>query len=254
MTSYVNFLLFCPSCGARLAGKDAICETLGYSQLWSDRKAVNAISLAGECRVVRCPGCSHDFWISEAHKIDQKHPDFKSKVKSLEGGLVYSWSSWKNFGCNLLTIRGMLSLVFHYDRLLKKWTNLSAENEKYLRMRLWWACNDLIRNNLSTRIWKVFHGEMSAGAWLRQWFFNRKAGRAFDKAAELFAENLRKLALLNSQSDEPDGLLQAEIFRQLGNFDKAKNLAKSFVCKSFHSEMLEYQIRKRNSRVFMIAG
>jgi hypothetical protein len=254
MTSYVDFLLFCPSCGARLAGKEAICETLGHSQLWSDQKAVNAISRAGESRVARCPACSHDFWLSEGSKIDQKHPDYKSKMKSLEGGLVYSWSSWNNFGSNLLTIRGMISFVLHYDRLLRKWTNLNPEKETYLRMRLWWACNDLIRSNISAHIFKVIRGEMSAGAYIRQWLFNRKAERAFDKVADLFTENLRKLAMLNCQGEDTDALLQAEIYRQLGNFDEAKRVAKSVSSNTFHAELLDYQIKKRNSRVFLIAG
>lgn len=148
----------------------------------------------------------------------------------------------------------MISFVLHYDRLLRKWTNLNPEKETYLRMKLWWACNDLIRSNISAHIFKVIRGEMSAGAYIRQWLFNRKAGRAFDKVAELFAENLRKLAMLNSQGDETDALLQAEIYRQLGDFDEAKRIARSIESKAFHSELIVNQIKNRNSRVFLIAG
>lgn len=254
MTSYLDYLVQCPLCASWLAGKKPVSETLNHSQLWSDGKSMNEISVVGECEVIRCPACAHDFWADEAKHVENRQPEYHQLVNAENGQLVYSWASWRDFGCNLNVLKGKLALIGHYERLLEKWPDLELNKAFHLRQCLLWAYNDLIRDLFPSDLSSLLTGNLSLMAWISNLKINHEARKEFIAMQSAYRENLHDLIVLTAQHDEIDPLRLIELYREKGDFKQAKML----VTKETRHTHLVAALRKRISRhdclVFKVAG
>jgi hypothetical protein len=77
---------------------------------------------------------------------------------------------------------------------LQSGLDTTPEKERYIRMSLWWAGNDLIRRRKSTRL------------------------------SDAHLENLRSFADLLSEGDDNQRLMKAEVLRQTSQFEAAMRI------------------------------
>jgi hypothetical protein len=85
-----------------------------------------------------------------------------------------------------------------YQRALAAGMASTPEKQRYLRTRLWWAANDSLRSGLVERT-PEFWTEQIVG-------------------------NLRAIAELLDGGDAEARLMRAEVFRELGEFDRAASV------------------------------
>ena len=137
----------------------------------------------------------------------------------------------------------------------------SIDQEIYFRRLLWWAYNDLIRNKFQISIERYTSKEMS----LRVWYRNRKkileGTKLFKQHHEDFLDNLSILAHLLEDRYTPDdeeyeatNLDIIEMYRQLGDFDKAKELLEKTSRRTYFISRIEEKVKEKDDLVFLVTG
>lgn len=246
MLKYDSYYFQCPHCKAWLEGRNLKAEMVNEAILYSDGKVLNDNLITTPQKMILCPSCAHAFWV--------EHPDEPFITYDKPDADVYSWNIWRFFGIRFSDNKGKLALINHYKTFLKK-SHYEAKNEIYLRRLLWWAYNDLHRNHQHVRLKYLLNGFMSFGVWHE----NRKmiidGERLFIKNLKGFTDNLnRLLVLLEKHPDEQIDLEVPEIYRELRQFDKAKELLDQMGSRThFTNEMLRHS-KWKDSRVFMVTG
>jgi len=107
------------------------------------------------------------------------------------------------------------------------------EDERHLRFTLWWLFNDRIRhrNFFSKLLSKLFFLPMESHLWKN------------DKEKKLWCENLDSLFNLMDVSKPEDQLIQAEICREQGEFERALE-----ILDSIHDPNLELGVQALSQR------
>ena len=156
----------CPHCNARFVQEDTLSGNTIGAKVYTDGKR-EAKMLPDHPALVKCPVCGGLFWVQEAEEVDSGFEAAEGKPKVLD-------PSEKEM------------LAFLADQ------NLPKDKEIYLRMRAWWAAND---------VWR--------------WLPNPKP--AFSKEQ---VKNLDALSALFDESEPNQRILKAEIAREMGRFDE----------------------------------
>ncbi len=169
----------CPSCKKIVTeGSLASGNTFGAIH-WSDGK-MDAEMLPEFPGVVSCPECRELFWIKDAKTVgeydwfngeDYEEPEEWKKAKSV-----------KDPG------------IEDYQNALNQGLDSSKDREKYIRVHLWWALNDLVR-------------------------YEEKQPELFRQYQEIFQNNLESLVGLLENCDAAGQIMKAEIARELGEFE-----------------------------------
>lgn len=197
-------------------------------------------------KLILCPSCGHNFWIENPVEplITYEKPDFE----------VYSWNTWRFYGVRHSDNKGKLALINHYKTFLKK-SHYEPKKEIYLRRFLWWAYNDLHRNHQHVRLKYFLNGFMSFGVWNNNRRMILEGEKLFIKNYKDFTANLnRLLSLLEKHPEEQLDLELPEIYRELRQFDKAKELLDQAGSRThFTNEMLRHS-KWKDGRVFMVSG
>lgn len=192
MTSYVYELKKCVSCQNEYLTSSLRSGNNFGSQYYTDGFVSG--SMFEEAYITRCPRCNTFYWksslptielISERERINNK----------------YGWSEdFSTFNLN-------------YETLLANpiWTNL--EQEQYIRVRAWWAHNHQYREEFQSKnpLDQVFLKNDSLNS------------TEFQISSEQKKNLMRVIELLDLQLEE-NRLMMAEIYRELGDFDKSKSL------------------------------
>jgi len=194
--------IFCPHCDGEMLNYVGISGNTIGATLWTDG-FLDAPMLQPYVRAIRCPHCSKAFFRDDARSSGISREDSLAEGDDAVPG-VYD---------------GGLSA---YRELLGKTDD--RERMHYLRIRIWHAQNDKVRKA---------HGKA-----LRERRRARFGGASDDTDAApplkvevpvanaSFQANLR--ALLELLGDNPDDtLMRAEIWRELGGFDQALEIART---------------------------
>ena len=246
MTSFELFYVQCPCCGAWLTGKKAKAETINQSVLYSDGMVISDLFPVNPQKLVCCPGCSHAFWLEPHHE----HP----KVEGINDMGPYAWGSWRFFGANLDENRGRMALIRHYLRILDQLKPFAPEQEIYLRYALLWAYNDLYRHSKEGAVGRLIRSHSSMRVRLSQYLFHREGIRLFLAHQNGFIRNINRLIALLEQNP-PDDLVQlVELYREAGEFQKAKDLLKSVPRRTHYINRLMACIKESDKKVFRVAG
>ena len=126
---------------------------------------------------------------------------------------------------------------------------------------MWWAYNDLIRNRYQINIERFTSKEMSFKVWWR----NRKK---LLQGIEIFlmhhndyVDNLGKLVDLLKDRYTPDdeeyeatNLDIIEIYRQLGDFNSAKDMLKVTSRRTYFISAIEEKVDEKDDLVFLVTG
>ena len=143
------------------------------ARFWTDGK-MNAPMLPDEPRLVKCPHCDALIWIEEMEEVEEVMP-------------------WEQTEFSIRAKPFIVPKFRAYISLLKT-ADHTRENEKYVRIRAWWAGNDKRRSASANRK-DISKGEQ---------------------------QNLESLVELLNAADEQECLMMAEIYRELGKFEESE--------------------------------
>lgn len=246
MLKFDPYYFQCPNCHAWLEGRNLRPELINESILYSDGKVLNDNYITTRQKLILCPSCGHVFWVEDPEKanITTQKPDAD----------IYSWNTWRFYGIRFSDNRGKMALIRHYQTFLKK-CYYEPKNEIYLRRLLWWAYNDLHRNHQHIRLKYFLNGFMSYGVWHNNRMMILEGEKLFLKNLNDFTDNLhRLLSLLQKHPDEAIDMELAEIYRELRQFDKAKEMIEESGSKTYFGNELIRHSKWKDPRVFMVSG
>lgn len=246
MLKFDPYYFRCPNCHAWLEGRNLKPELINESILYSDGKILNDNYITTRQKLVLCPSCGHAFWVEDPERanLTTQKPDAD----------IYSWNTWRFYGIRFSDNRGKLALIKHYQTFLGK-CYYEPKNEIYLRRLLWWAYNDLHRNHQHIRLKYFLNGFMSFGVWRDNRMMILEGEKLFLKNLNDFNENLQRLlSLLQKYPDEAIDTEVPEIYRELRQFDKAKELVEESGSKSYFTNEIIRHSKWKDPRVFMVSG
>ena len=246
MLKYDSYYFQCPCCHAWLEGRNLKSELVNEAILYSDGKVLYDNYITTRQKMILCPSCGHVFWV--------ENPTEPFITWDKTEAAVYSWNTWRFFGINFSDNKGKLALINHYQYFLKK-SSYDPKKEIYLRRLLWWAYNDLHRNFQYIR-WKYFlNGFMSYGVWSSYRRMLLEGEKLFLKNLKSFNENLnRLLVLLEKHPSEQIDLELPEIYREMRQFDKAKELLDQASSRTHFTNQMLKRSKWKDGRVFMVTG
>lgn len=199
----------CPKCDNLMSVNSLLSGNTFDSELYSDGK--NIFPMLPEFPdLTICPKCKTIFWLSKTEK---------------EG--VYEWGEetnvkWKNADhAKFLTIK-------EYFLALEYLTDLTKEEELFIRERIWWAYNDRVRNRK-----ELFESDGDDLTWQ--------------------TNNLRLINLVNTGKDF-DMIMTAELYRNMGNFEKSLEILNN-INNPAHKELISLFMKEcklKNTKVFRL--
>ncbi len=166
----------CPGCHGNIIQETMKSGNTFGARSWTDARMV-APMLPDYPWLIKCPKCSDVFWVNEAKEVGRR----KSWEKK---------GRWADAVEPTLPSEDDLFLVLQSNKL-------DRGKEIYVRQRIWWGFNDLIR-----------YQEAGEGKPMPQ----------------RHADNLWALAGLLDENDAGSRILKAEIARELGEFDECRRL------------------------------
>ena len=212
MTTFQPIILVCPFCKQQMYEYQLASVTIYKSNYYSDSKTETEPFIDNDNAIKVCASCSQVFWLEDA----VFHTDNPYK-------LVDSLPQAIDLADFLLKMDNnfQVDLIEYYEKLLKQGFANNNEKKYYLRMRLWWAINNLVRYQSS-----FFKSFISVVPNRKLYFFlknriqQKKLFRSFDV---LLKNNMEQLIRLVNPADEEANFLLAEMHREIGQFRKAKH-------------------------------
>ena len=246
MLKFDPYYFQCPNCKAWLEGRNLKSELVNEAILYSDGKILYDNYITTRQKLVLCPSCGHAFWIENPVEpiITWQKPD----------AFIYSWNTWRFYGIKFSDNRGKMALIRHYKTFLQK-SHYEPTKEIYLRRLLWWAYNDLHRNHQHIRLRYFLNGFMSFGVWRCNRNLIIEGEKLFLRNLSGFTENLKRLkALLEKHPEEQIDLEMPEIYRELRQFDKARELLDQAGSRTYFTNEMIRHSKWKDPRVFMVSG
>lgn len=235
MTTFHEIAIKCPHCGELMRDYELMSYTVHRSINYSDGFCDNGISKIKDISI--CAQCNGVFWREDAklgEELDMKVMD------GLESALDMMDLPWK-----FDEDRQEKQILF-YEELLKSEFADNDWKEFYLRTRLWWSINDLVRH-LSG---------LSSAKDLKQFRFilkhRRESSRLFKKYEELIKENLDRLIFLYIKEGNVDLIYLADMYREKSDFKKAMEILLKVEQKGAIYNKMKHKIRRKNKRVFQL--
>jgi len=236
MTLFHPVVLKCPQCGALMTSY----ELMSYSvhsepESWSDGKTGSGIPQVD--RIGICPVCRVPFWKKDYTLPDnpdwQPHDELADVMDLLD--LEWRFDDDRD-----------IKAVDYYYNLLDTYLPETDEKELYIRNRLMWCINDLVRYN--TPWWKARNYRM-----LKAIVKNRRESlEKFDKLAKMMRDNLERMIFLYIKSDDVDLVFLAELYREHGNFKKAAEILGKVERKTGTWRKFSRKVRRKDNIVFKI--
>ena len=252
MIKFDTFYYQCPRCKSWMEGHLLISSMVNQSILYSDGKILNDGYITEHQKMIVCPACAHWSWVEKYEEpyITKKKPCDTS----------YTWNSWRFYGVHFGSNEGRLALVNHYKNFLEK-SDYTKDQEIYFRRLMWWAYNDLVRNRYQISIDRYTSKEMSFKVWWRNRKKILKGYETFMQHHDDYLKNLDTLVnLLNDRYTPDDEEYEAtnldiiEMCRQLGDFEKAKELLEKSSRRTYFISAIEQKVEDKDDLVFLVTG
>jgi hypothetical protein len=196
----------CPNCEALISNKSIGGGNNFNAKIFSDTKSIS-LMLAEFPIITKCIKCDTIFWLSKMEPI-KKIPlgyNYKKPIKKIPWGYNYKKPSEYQ--------KAIFLTIEDYFRALENGLAENQEDEKYIRIQIWWAYNDRIRINDFT----IFLPETIA--------INKNNKLFTDNNDEMkWRENCEKLISILDPSIEDEKIMIAELYRNLGDFEKCKSI------------------------------
>jgi hypothetical protein len=188
--------------------------------------------------ILICSKCNKPFWRDDAAEedgnISDPDPDLPQAKDVFD--IIPPFESDRNF-----------KFAQYYSGLLERGFADTIDREIYLRIELWQTLNNKYRNirksstvDLLKRKIIDFFGKVISG---------KKEIHKNDETKDLFNSNLKKLITIYKPENDNEQLLLAEMYRELGEFDRALyilNKIRQPESKEFYDKILKAVKRKRS--------
>jgi hypothetical protein len=222
----------CPFCKTEFRIRTIASGNNLGSKTWSDGYTYAPMNLP-DLFITQCLSCSEIFWIRDSSLIGEldnslSHSEnyfrmqhYKQKLRRFFRIPKNKFELWEEMEFHKFLDKDQL--IKAVER--RMWT--SQDEERYLRMNLWWKMNDDVRNN--------------SGVEFQQ---NETA---------IFESNLRALIGVFNK-DESGILLKAEAYRELGKFEKCSEILASFqiISEILTKEIIEKANAAREMKVKLV--
>ena len=200
--------------------------------------------IPGTDQYFECPNCGNivsrgtlisgndlgTVYYSDGKQVSPMIPEFPAITRCPECNFIF-WlddGTRVNDPATLSAVPAEFLTVNEYLIALENKSYRTKDEEIFLRQSLWWKFNDRIRN-----------GEA---------LFSSK------KEKEIWEDNLRKLIGLLDQEDVNQRLLVVEIYRNLTEYDKCKELLSTITNEGLNwiKEKIEMEVENENKFVFRL--
>lgn len=211
MTTFQPIILKCPLCNQKMHHYELTSYTVFHSTIYSDSKTITNSFADNNSAIRICASCNKAFWVDDAViETDNPYALVDNVPKAMDIlDLPFNMSEH--------VIENMIKF---YENLLKQGFAYSNEKKYYLRIRLWWAINDLIRYRMpGLKMFKELVHFHVFWNYLKNHYKQRQVFKNFNM---LFSENLLQLISLTDIKSDEDYILMAEMHRELGRFKKAR--------------------------------
>jgi hypothetical protein len=177
-------IVACPHCGGLAKHLTLVSGNTFGARVWSDGKQV-APMLPRPPAIVKCRHCAECYWLADANKVGSVQP------WGAEGRKVNpAWTAAQEVE---------EPSEEEYYQALQKGLAVDAQQEKNARVFAWWRRNDAFRGL----------GPPASGE---------------STPALATTRNLEALASLLQDGDENELVMRAEVLRELGDFESAKQV------------------------------
>ena len=232
MTTFHPIILECPKCSALMSAYELMSYTTHRSENYSDGKTELGMPASKDISI--CTACRLPFWREDGRLPGD--PDWE------EHGDLGSVMDLHDLEWNFDDDRDEKTIAFYKDLLDDGFAD-TDEREIFLRVRIWWSVNDLVRH-LST--WRSARNLRMLRAIIKH---RRETLSLFETYRELFDQNLEQLIFLYIKSDDVDLLYLANMYRESGNFSKAREILDKVERKSGAWRKVKRGVGKRDRLV-----
>jgi hypothetical protein len=178
-------IIACPHCKGLAKYMTLMSGNTIGAQVWTDGRRV-APMLPRPPAVVKCRHCGECYWLADAEKVGTFDP-WRGEGQQVNP----SWATAEEV---------QEPTEEEYYRAMEKGLATDPKQEKRLRVLAWWRSNDTFRDD------------------------PRAPAVDNPSGSELWRKNLEALANLLHEADENDRLMKAEVLRELGEFELAKQV------------------------------
>jgi len=213
MTTFFPIIIQCPYCKQKMYDYELTSYSVHKSTLFSDGKSSKDIGFTEDRTIKICASCEQPFWVEQITVNEDKRYQFRDSLPQAKSISDLSF---------MLNEKFTEELIKYYEKLLNTGFAANSEKKYFLRIRIWWAINDLIRYR--TNLFGILRGIMNFNALqfhLKNRRYQRQSFRSFNP---LFINNLIELILLSSPDCDDDYILLAEMYREAGKFKKAREV------------------------------
>jgi hypothetical protein len=178
-------IIACPKCKGLAKYMTLITGNTFGAVVWTDGKQV-APMMPGPPPVVKCRHCSEFYWLSDAKEVGEwdRHGDHAEEENP-------DWATVET-----VEEPGEDEYYLAIEKNLAK----DPDQEKFLRVLAWWRRNDAYRHS------------------------PRKRAKTPLRMSDPCRKNLKALAGLLGESNNNDLIMKAEVLRELGEFNSAKDI------------------------------
>ncbi len=207
MTTFGTQILVCPHCSNKMYSYVLSSYYVHSSILFSDGQADCSPLNLPDSSILICTECKLEFWRDDA-LLEDENTDFSDsdlpEAKDIND-LDFA------FEPDFLSKR-----IAYYFSLLEKGFANTLDREIYLRIELWHLLNNKIRYKPTGIIDNLLKGN------LKEVFSGKE--EMPEAIKNLFNSNLEKLINVYIPENDGERLLLAEMYRELGDFNKALKL------------------------------
>lgn len=207
MTTFGTQILVCPHCSNKMYSYVLTSYYVHSSILFSDGHADCSPLNLPDSRILICTECKLEFWREDA-LLEDENPGFSNpdlpEAKDIDDSLLA-------FDSNPMSNR-----ISYISALLEKGFADTVDKEIYLRIELWHLLNNKIRYKPNGIIDNLLKGNLKE-------VFSGQAEMP-EAIKNLFNSNLEKLINVYIPENDGERLLLAEMYRELGDFNKALKL------------------------------
>jgi tetratricopeptide (TPR) repeat protein len=244
MTTLHHVFIRCPHCKKELSDYGIMSYSVFRSTVFSDGKMISEPYVDHDRDIALCEACGKLFWREDAEELTEDTEYYKKELVKAGDIMDLPLALAEDFPEKLVSL---------YDELIRNGFAGSQERRMYLRIRLWWAINDLVRNYSPLR--KQLSGVNSISGLGRFLKEKKNKRKAFKHYRKLFEENLRELIKIYSTITDEDTLMLAEMHRELGNYSAALSLLAGLDHLTWKAyRKIRSASRWKRKKVFLISG
>ena len=243
MTTFHPIVLDCPHCSTLMSDYELMSYTVHHATSWSDGKSDTGIP--GMQQIKICAVCHLPFWKADAALPYDPNWDVAGEL----GGALDIRDLLEPFDDGLKEF-----MINFYNDLIEQGFADDDERELYLRTRLWWSINDIIRHQAgSKKPRNLRHLIEMIKQYRKHKHLNKERMQLFSKYEQMFTKNLDRLIFFYIKKGDVDLIYLADMYREKSDFNKAQEILMKFEGKKGKVyRKMKRKIRQKSNKVFLL--